>query len=72
MTTYVYHARLNLKWESGYDFGLFHNKADAKQACQDEQKNTPIVWNNSDRNRSFAQSALFGDGTWTVARRPVR
>jgi hypothetical protein len=71
MTTYVYHAYLGIKWESGYDFGLFHKKADAKKACQDEQGDTVIVWNNSDRHRSFAPSSLFSDGTWTVTRRPV-
>ena len=72
MTTYVYHATLALKWEPAEDFGLFHKKADAKQACQDEQADTPIVWDNSDRNRSFAQSELFSDGLFTVTRRPVR
>ena len=72
MTTYVYHANLDLPYEPGYDFGLFHKKADAKQACQDEQADTPIEWDNSNRNHSFAQSALFSDGFFTVTRRPVR
>ena len=72
MTTYVYHAYLDVKWESGIDLGLFHKKADAKQACQDQQPDTPITWNNFDRSRSFARSALFSDGTFTVTRRPVR
>ena len=71
MTTYVYHAVLSLKYEADFDFGLFRNKADAKQACQDFQK-SPIVWDNSDRNRSFARSALFSDGLFTVTHRPVR
>jgi len=69
---YVYHAVLDVKWEAGLDFGLFHKKSDAKQACQDEQKGTEIVWDNSDRNRSFAPSAVMGDSLWTVTRRPVR
>lgn len=69
---YVYHALLTFKWEGERDLGLFHKKADAKQACQDEQKGTAIVWDNSDRHRSFAQSSKFSDGTWTVTRRPVR
>ena len=69
---YVYHAVLDIKWESGMDYGLFHKKADAKKACQDEQPDTVIVWDNSDRNRSFAPSSVFSDGIWTVTRRPVR
>jgi len=71
MTTYVYHAQLSIKYESGFDFGLFQKKSDAKQACQDEQE-SPIAWDNSDRHRSFAQSAHFSDGLFTVTRRPVR
>ena len=70
-TTYVYHAYLGLKWESGFDYGLFHNKADAKKACQDEQTEDPIDWTNG-RNVSSAPSALFSDGEWTVTRRPIR
>jgi hypothetical protein len=70
---YVYHAVLNVEWEAGYDLGLFARKADAKKACQDEQKGTSLVWDNSDRNRSCAKSAVFPkDGLFTVTRRPVR
>ena len=63
MTTYVYHAVLDTKWESDMDFGLFHNKADAKKACQDEQGDTVIVWDNSDRNRAHGSVAVFSDGS---------
>ena len=73
MTEFVYHALLSAKWEPDLDFGLFHNKADAKKACQDEQKGTVIVWDNSDRNRSIGSpSEVFSDGYWTVTRRPIR
>ena len=71
MTTYVYHATLSAKWEHTLDFGLFHKKADAKKACQDEQTEDPIDWTNG-RNVSSAPSALFSDGEWTVTRRPIR
>ena len=72
MTQYVYHAVLDIKWESGMDFGLFRNKADAKKACQDEQGDTVIVWDNSNRHRAYGPSSVFSDGLWTVTRRPIR
>ena len=72
MTTYAYHATLVAKWEHTLDFGLFHKKADAKKACQDEQKDEPIDWYNADRYRSFGPSSVFSDGEWVVTRRPIR
>jgi len=72
MTQYVWHATLDIKWESNYDFGLYHDKGQAKKACQDFQPDAPIEWDNSNRVRSFAPSKLFGDGIFEVTRRPIR
>ena len=60
-----------------YDLGLFHKKADAKQACQDEQarqdeQGTLLAWNDQVAYRSFAQSAAFSYGHFTITHRPVR
>jgi len=74
MSTYVYHATLEIKWEAPRDLGLFHKKSDAKQACQDDAEGARLVWDNSDPRRAFAPNTgpLFRDGIFTVTRRPVR
>jgi hypothetical protein len=68
---FVYHATYEIKWEAPRDLGLFRYKSDAKKACQDEEKGTRLVWNNSDQVGATSQF-VYSDEFYMVTRRTVR